>query len=77
MADHVYRQRGQPTEHHKPFLLNELRLASLRCRLWAADIDSVGVALRADWISPEEALQALDSDARAFLGMRLVEEAAS
>jgi len=41
------------------YLLAELRCASLRARLWQADIDAVGAALRAGWITPEQAMEAL------------------
>jgi hypothetical protein len=41
------------------YLLNELRCAALRARLWQADITSIGIALKAGWISPEEAVEAL------------------
>jgi hypothetical protein len=42
------------------YLLAELRCASLRARLWQADIDAVGMALRAGLVSPEQALKLLD-----------------
>jgi len=58
-------------DYRKPFLLSEPHRASLRCRLWAADLDSIGVALRADLISPEQALELLDPDALQFVGVRL------
>jgi hypothetical protein len=58
------------------YLLAELRCATLRCRLWAADLDSIGVALKAGWITPEQAIEQLDPDARAFLGLRLLDEEA-
>jgi predicted RNA-binding protein associated with RNAse of E/G family len=41
------------------YLLAELRCASLRARLWQVDIDAVGMALKAGWISPEQAVEAL------------------
>jgi hypothetical protein len=41
------------------YLLAELRCASLRARLWQADITSIGIALKAGWISPEEAVELL------------------
>ena len=41
------------------YLLAELRCASLRARLWQADITSIGIALMAGWISPEEAVELL------------------
>jgi hypothetical protein len=77
MTKHAYQQQRQWIEYRKTFLLSQLRCASLRCRLWAADLDSIGVALKGDWISPEEAIALLDSDACAFLGMPLIEEAAA
>jgi hypothetical protein len=49
---------------HREYLIAELRCAALRARLWQADIESVGVALKRKWISPEQALEALhDCDA--------------
>jgi len=46
------------------YLLAELRCASLRARLWQADIDAVGMALKAGLIHPEQALELLhDCDA--------------
>jgi hypothetical protein len=68
--EHAYRQRHELTEYRKPFLLSELRVAALRCRLWAADLDSVGVALKADLITPEQALDLLDPHALAFVDVR-------
>lgn len=41
------------------YLLAELRCAALRARLWQADIESIGLALKAGWISPEQAVEAL------------------
>jgi hypothetical protein len=43
----------------REYLLAELRCAALRARLWQADITSIGIALKAGWISPEEAVEAL------------------
>jgi len=42
------------------YLLAELRCAALRARLWQADIEAVGLALKAGWITPEQAVEALD-----------------
>jgi hypothetical protein len=36
------------------YLLAELRCASLRARLWQADIDAVGLALKAAWSNPSK-----------------------
>jgi hypothetical protein len=41
------------------YVLAELRCALLRAKLWQADIESIGKALAAGWISPEQAVQAL------------------
>jgi hypothetical protein len=43
----------------RDYLIAELRCASLRARLWQADITSIGIALKAGWISPEEAVELL------------------
>ena len=60
MLEHFW--RGAMTRHE--YLLAELRCASLRARLWQADITSIGIALKAGWISPEQAVEALaDCDA--------------
>jgi len=53
----------------RDYLLAELRCASLRARLWQADIDAVAMALKAGWITPEQAVEALaEGDA-----LRLIE----
>jgi hypothetical protein len=41
------------------YLLAELRCASLRARLWQADIEAVGLALKAGLVKPEQALEML------------------
>lgn len=41
------------------YLLAELRCAVLRARLWQADIEAVGMALKAGLIHPEQALELL------------------
>jgi hypothetical protein len=43
----------------RDYLIAELRCASLRARLWQADIDAVGMALRAGLVEPEQALELL------------------
>lgn len=42
------------------YLLQELRCASLRARLWQPDIDAVGAALKAGWITSEQAVETLN-----------------
>jgi hypothetical protein len=41
------------------YLLQELRCASLRARLWQADIDAVGLALKGGLVTPDQALELL------------------
>jgi hypothetical protein len=49
---------------HRDYLLAELRCAVLRARLWAADIEAVGIALKGGLIEPDQALEILaDCDA--------------
>jgi hypothetical protein len=43
----------------RDYLISELRCASLRARLWQADIDAVGMALQAGLVEPEQALELL------------------
>jgi hypothetical protein len=50
------------------YLLAELRCASLRARLWQADIEVVGKALAAGLIEPEQAIELLaDCDCLQFI----------
>jgi hypothetical protein len=52
------------------YLLVELRCASLRARLTACEVDSVGIALRAGWIDADAAIKWLADecpDALAYL----------
>jgi hypothetical protein len=41
------------------YLLAELRAARIRAQLQQADITSIGTALKAGWITPEQAVEAL------------------
>jgi hypothetical protein len=43
----------------REYLLAELRCASLRARLWQADINAVGLALKAGLVEPDQALELL------------------
>jgi hypothetical protein len=53
----------------RAYLLQELRCAALRARLWQADIEAVGLALKGDLISPEQAIELLaDCDALHLVG---------
>jgi hypothetical protein len=53
--------RANPIEaaERSAYLLAELRCASLRARLRQADIDAVGMALKAGLVEPEQALELL------------------
>jgi hypothetical protein len=56
------------------YLLAEFRCASLRARLWQADIDAVGMALKAGLVSPEQALELLhDCDCLQLIEPRISE----
>jgi hypothetical protein len=51
------------------YLLQELRCAALRARLWQHDIEAVGLALKAGLVSPEQALELLqECDALHLVG---------
>jgi hypothetical protein len=55
----------------RDYLMAELRCASLRARLWQADIDAVGMALKAGLVEPEQALKLLaDCDCLQFIEPR-------
>jgi hypothetical protein len=43
----------------RDYPIAELRCASLRARLWQADIDAVGMALKSGLAEPEQALELL------------------
>ena len=59
------------------YLLAELRAAALRARLWQADIDAVGLALKAGLISPDQAVEHLsDCGLLRLLAVREEQEAA-
>ena len=42
---------------HREFLLSALRAASLRAKLFDAEINSIGIALRENMITPEQAIK--------------------
>jgi hypothetical protein len=61
----------------REYLLAELRAATLRARLWQADIDAVGLALKAGLISPDQAVEHLsDCGVLRLLALREEQEAA-
>ena len=52
------------------YLLAELRCAAVRARLWQADIEAVGIALKGGLIDPEQAIELLhDCDALHLVGV--------
>jgi hypothetical protein len=58
----------------REYLLAELRCAALRARLWQADIDAVGMALKAGLVEPEQALELLaDCDCLQLIAPKRVE----
>ena len=53
----------------RDYLLAELRGAALRARLWQADIEAVGLALKGGVVTPDQALELLhDCDALHLVG---------
>ncbi len=60
----------QPTsQDRREYLLQEMRCARLRARLWQSDIEAVGLALKAGLIDPKQAIDLLsDCDALHLLG---------
>lgn len=44
-------------EDRKEFMLSALRVGSARCRTMLLELDSIGLALRADFIGPDVAVQ--------------------
>ena len=55
----------------RDYLMAELRCASLRARLLQADIDAVGLAIKAGLVEPEQALELLaDCDCLTLVGLR-------
>jgi hypothetical protein len=58
-----------PADHHREYLLAELQCAVMRARLWQADIEAVGIALKGGLIDPDQALEILaDCDALHLVG---------
>jgi hypothetical protein len=56
MAEITPAPDGRNVPDRTAYLLQELRVASLKARLWQADIDAVGLALKGALISPDQAL---------------------
>ena len=57
-------------ETHRDFMLSALRAASLRARMNAADLDSIGIALKARMVTADQAVKWLkDIGALDFVGM--------
>ena len=60
-------------QDHKDFLLSALRVASLKCKLYDAEINSIGVALKADMITVGAALTWIKDAGAADLVCRIPE----
>jgi hypothetical protein len=61
----------------RDYLLAELRCAVMRARLWQADIEAVGIALRGGLIDPDQALEILaECDALHLVGTADAKDAA-
>jgi hypothetical protein len=57
-------------ETHRDFMLSALRAASLRARMNAADLDSIGIALKARMLTADQAVKWLkDIGALEYVGM--------
>ena len=55
---------SEPSSGYVDYLIAELRCAVLRAKLWQNDITAIGLALKAGFISTEDALEHLsDCDA--------------
>lgn len=64
--------------NHRDYLLAEMRCAEMRHRLAASDLEAIGLALRGQLITAEQALELLDdADALRFVGVGASKEAAS
>jgi len=65
-------------ESHREFLLMQLRALTLRARLTAAELDSLGCALKGGFITPEGAIAWLaDLGLSAFIDIPKNKEAAA
>jgi hypothetical protein len=55
---------------HREFLLSALRAASLRAKLFDVELTSIGIALRENMVTPEQALKWIkDIGAMESIGM--------
>jgi hypothetical protein len=62
----------------REYLLAEFRVAALRARLWQADIDAIGLALKAGLISFDQAVEHLsDCGFLRLVGLRGEQEEAA
>lgn len=65
---------ASPPRDFREFLLAELKCAALRSRLVTAEIDSIGCALRGNFISTDDAIAWLEEcDGLQFIGTPPVE----
>jgi hypothetical protein len=54
-------------EQHREWLLAALRAATLRAKAMAADLDTIGIALRGNLIGPETAVKWINDSGLMFL----------
>jgi hypothetical protein len=45
------------SESHREFLLSALRAASLRAKVFESEINTIGVALKSNMVTPEQAVK--------------------
>jgi hypothetical protein len=69
-VEHSYdKDDASSINSRRQYLLAELRCATLRARLWQADIEAVVLALKGALITPEQALELLhDCDVLRLIG---------
>jgi hypothetical protein len=47
---------SEPSSNYTAFMLGQLRCAGIRARLMTAEIDTIGVALRGNFITADDAI---------------------
>jgi hypothetical protein len=71
MSERPGQEKWRQSVGRREYLLAELRCAALRARIWQADIEAVGLALRDGLIAPEQAIALLDDcDCLQLVGIR-------
>ncbi len=65
---------SEPSSNYTAFMLGQLRCAAIRARLLTVEIDTIGVALRGNFITTDDAIAWLHDEAGA-LGLIAVSSA--